>query len=152
MLDHLPRGLSRGKMGIVQDPDPHPPALCLLQDDVHIVPPARPCKVGMGPGLQAHLVDIGILNHSHVFAQYLFRFPMLPEKRQDIISRLVLQRLLQSPVHRFHAPPLYSIYYYIGGHGLRKEIILLKTRKILSSALHLPGNSKSRKAAFPKSL
>ena len=88
-----------GKVGVVQHPYPHPAPLCLVHDHVQIRPPLFAQKIRMGAGFHAHRADAALRDAGHALPQQRFAFPVLPEKRKDIVVRAVFQYLCQSVVH-----------------------------------------------------
>ena len=95
-------GLSRGEVGIVQDPNLHAPGSGLIQNDVHVVPPLLSAEIGMGTALHTNRANTGTLNGTHVFPQNFLSFAMLPEEGEDIVLTLILQHIIESFDHVLH--------------------------------------------------
>ena len=72
-------------MLVVQDPDAHAALLGFIEDDIHIVPPARAAEVLVRSGLHADSTDTAIVNGLHFPAHDLFGFSAHPEERENMI-------------------------------------------------------------------
>ena len=110
LIFHRTVAIPRREMAVIQDPDLHLSPSGFIQNNVHIMPPARPGKIGMRPALDAYSTDIGFINHLHIFPQHLLCFSMLPEERKDVIVCFSTQKLLQFRILRIHccSPLIYA--------------------------------------------
>ena len=84
-------GKAGREMGVVQNPDLHPPLPGLVHHDIDVLPPLRPDIVGVGPGFQADRLDAAAVDLLHILPQGRFIGPVLPEKGQDVVAILMLQ-------------------------------------------------------------
>ena len=78
-------GVAGGKMLVIEDPDLHVSLFCFVQDDVHIVPPARSAEILVGPRLHAHGADPALGNFRDLLADHFFRLTAHPKKRKNIV-------------------------------------------------------------------
>ena len=79
------------KMAVIQYSHLHISFSRFIQDDIHVLPPFFPTEIQVGTALYADSPDVAFVDCSHVLPQYLFRFPMHPKKRENIIVILVFQ-------------------------------------------------------------
>ena len=74
-----------GEMFVVEDPNLHVSLFCLVQNDIHVVPPARSAEILVGPRFHAHGADPALGNFRDLLADHFFRFTAHPEKRENVI-------------------------------------------------------------------
>ncbi len=87
------------KMAVIQYSHLHISFSRFIQDDIHVLPPFFPTEIQVGTALYADSPDVAFVDCSHVLPQYLFRFPMHPKKRENIIVILVFQYFFYFFVH-----------------------------------------------------
>ena len=71
--------------------------------DIQILPPFGTAEIRMRTAFHTYLTYIGLVYRAHIVPQHFLRFAMLPEKRQYIAARPVLQCLLY-PLEHIYLP------------------------------------------------
>ena len=93
-VQHRAVRIAGRKMTVVEDPDLHPELFSLIEDDVHIAPPFGAAEVRVRAAFDADGADIGLVDHVHVVTQDGFLLAVLPEERKDVVSALIVEKLL----------------------------------------------------------
>ena len=78
-------GVAGGEMLVVEDPYLHVSLFCLVQNDVHIVPPARSAEILVGPSLHTYGADPAFSDLRDFLADHFFRLTAHPKKRKNIV-------------------------------------------------------------------
>ena len=73
------------EMLVIEDPDPHISLFCFVQNDIHIVPPARAAEIFVRSCLHAHGADPAFGDPRDLLADDFFRLPAHPEKWEYIV-------------------------------------------------------------------
>ena len=85
LLFDQPVCVSRRKMLVVQNPQLHTLLFRFIQDDIHVMPPARPAEIVVGTCFQAYGPNPALIDLLHLFPEDCFLLAAHPQKRQNII-------------------------------------------------------------------
>ena len=93
--------IAGGKMLVIEDPYLHVSLSCLVEDNIHVMPPAGSTKILMWSCFHAHGANPALGNPRNLLPDYFFRFTAHPKERKYIIL-----------VHAY--PPHISLIYRMG--------------------------------------
>ena len=92
-------GIAGGEMVIIQNPHLHIPLLGLLQDPVHIPPPAGAYKVVVGTAFHAKSSAAAIIDPLYLLGDCVIVISVKPVKGQHKVCFLSLQHIIKLTIH-----------------------------------------------------